>query len=459
MWASDLSKRPLVSGFLKDKGLGAKRLMSMPDRFTNTVNVNVGGAVCRPSVINNYVGDLGSFDAWWANWKHFMFEAPLTVSTKKGELSQVPYEMLGVIPRAKYPALSEEEERVSLPLQTVCLALFDASLVHMMNTLSPDGTWLTIKRRLCDALFTNKQARTVEILSSSRYAAADVMFLQEVAASFVPKLEAALVDTHTVVTPLKLDAKRDQNSVIVLSKAAFPPLTQAHAQAPAETAAAATQPGSSWVEVTSSVRSLLESAGCEGSIIGGSVSVMDGDVVAVLATHADGQEFLLCSFHGDTNGLQSIPVLEAVSTLSKEQHPSAALLFGLDANVYEIETKGATHVSEWVAAYERLGLASNWGQLAGTDPLGLTRTTYNARTYVQPQLQKAVKRSEFFKGDANPKDYVVFSPAVLEVAAGTERDNTGDGGKVGAYEDTPIPSLVWPSDHSAILMSLRRVPK
>jgi hypothetical protein len=53
--------------------------------------------------------------------------------------------------------LSEEEERISLPLQALNLALFDAVLVHMMNTLSPDGEWLTIKRRLCDALFVNKQ--------------------------------------------------------------------------------------------------------------------------------------------------------------------------------------------------------------------------------------------------------------------------------------------------------------
>ena len=61
------------------------------------------------------------------------------------------------IPRSKYPALSEEEERVSLPLQCLCLALFDAVQVHVMNTLSPSGEWLTIKRRLAEALFVNKQ--------------------------------------------------------------------------------------------------------------------------------------------------------------------------------------------------------------------------------------------------------------------------------------------------------------
>ena len=46
---------------------------------------------------------------------------------------------------------------VCVYLKVVCLALFDAALVHAMNSLSPPGEWLVIKRRLCDALFVNKQ--------------------------------------------------------------------------------------------------------------------------------------------------------------------------------------------------------------------------------------------------------------------------------------------------------------
>ena len=38
VWESDLASRPIVSGFLKDKALGAKRLTSMPDRITNTIS-------------------------------------------------------------------------------------------------------------------------------------------------------------------------------------------------------------------------------------------------------------------------------------------------------------------------------------------------------------------------------------------------------------------------------------
>ena len=47
-------------------------------------------------------------------------------------------------------------------------------------------------------------------------------------------------------------------------------------------------------------------------------------------------------------------------------------------------------------AYRKLGLVSNWGAGESIDPVAC-RTTFNARTYVQPQLQKAVKKAEFFK--------------------------------------------------------------
>ena len=101
-------------------------------------------------------------------------------------ISGVPFVHASCTP-ARYPALSEEEERISLPLQALCLALFDASLVYMMNTLSVGGGWLTIKRRLCEALFVNKQARTLEVLCGPAYSSCDAVFLQEVRQTAVPR--------------------------------------------------------------------------------------------------------------------------------------------------------------------------------------------------------------------------------------------------------------------------------
>jgi hypothetical protein len=51
-WENDFSKRPIIQGFMKDETLGSKRLASMPDRITNTINTADGKTVFRPTVIN-----------------------------------------------------------------------------------------------------------------------------------------------------------------------------------------------------------------------------------------------------------------------------------------------------------------------------------------------------------------------------------------------------------------------
>lgn len=145
-WENDFKNRKIISEFMKDSLLGSKRLASMPDRITNTINV-VGSSepVCRPTVINMYSGDLSSLDKWWSAWEKFMFDDPLTIKSK-GELkTSYVYEMLQPIKKAKYPAITDEEEAVSLPLQTMCGAIFDSILVHMMNTVSSPNVWQPLK--------------------------------------------------------------------------------------------------------------------------------------------------------------------------------------------------------------------------------------------------------------------------------------------------------------------------
>ncbi len=36
---------------------------------------------------------------------------------------------------SKYPAITQDEQEISIPLQLLCLAIFDAILVHMLNTV------------------------------------------------------------------------------------------------------------------------------------------------------------------------------------------------------------------------------------------------------------------------------------------------------------------------------------
>lgn len=104
-WENDFQNRQIVSGFMKDPLLGSKRLASMPDRITNTINV-VGSTepVCRPTVINMYGGDLSTLDKWWKSWEAFMLDDALTVST---DMTKKPFEMLQGIKKAKYPAITE----------------------------------------------------------------------------------------------------------------------------------------------------------------------------------------------------------------------------------------------------------------------------------------------------------------------------------------------------------------
>merc|ERR1712232_368924 len=165
----------------------------MPDRVTNTINVVTRKEssyqpppVCRPSVMNNYEGDLSTMEVWWDEWKKFMFLDPVTIRrVDKGGMSTTsvirPVEMLEPISRAKYPAVTEEEELLSIPLQLLCQAIFDAVIVFIMNKLSPDCAWQMIKSEICDNLYRGKHRRTVHILAE-RYSSLDVICLQEVAA-------------------------------------------------------------------------------------------------------------------------------------------------------------------------------------------------------------------------------------------------------------------------------------
>lgn len=68
-WESDYQHRKIISQFMKDGELGSKRLASMPDRITNTINVEGSDQpVCRPTVINMYSGDLSTLALWWKKW-------------------------------------------------------------------------------------------------------------------------------------------------------------------------------------------------------------------------------------------------------------------------------------------------------------------------------------------------------------------------------------------------------
>ena len=218
----EMCERKIVQGFLKDEALGSKRLMSMPDRFTNTIDIVGGGAACRPTVISSFEGDMSTTAKWFDLWLAFMFDQEVEVPGKKGAPaeSKAPCALLSKIPRAKYPALTEEEEGCSRRLQTVCLAVFDAVLVHMLNTLSPDGKWLELKASILAELTKKKEAKQISMLETV-YADVDVLFLQEVKThAYRSTLPVAFASRYSVHGPAK-PSKADQNSCILLASSRF----------------------------------------------------------------------------------------------------------------------------------------------------------------------------------------------------------------------------------------------
>jgi hypothetical protein len=331
-WEKDFRDRKIVSSFLKvrtdapfsfisqifsltnpfarqDPLLGSKRLASMPDRITNTINVD-GGQVYRPTVINMYEGDLSSMDKWWAAWESFMFDTPLGLPGKEGIEEKIPYQLLQMIKKSKYPDITEEEEADSLPLQTMCGAIFDSILVHMMNTVatSPQA-WQSLKSTMVENLNKKKNPHTIEILERS-YSDSDIITLQEVAYSFIDQIRASkLGQKFHIVAPMNIDSVRDQNSVIALNRETFP-----HG------------PG---IEISSLVEKSFP--------VDEDVPVATGDILAITAETKHGVPLVIASFHGDTNGLATKPVLTAVlkAMVSDSKLAGHRLIFGMDANTYE----------------------------------------------------------------------------------------------------------------------------
>ena len=279
-WKNNYRNRKAIFGFLKDKSLGEKRLISMPDRITNTIQLEGGEKLTRPTVINAYSGPpLISIDVWWSEWKRFMFETPVAVHSRDATVSPGPiYKLIGPIHRNKYPAITASEQAISAPLQLLCLAAADAILVHVVNRAAP-ATWEGIRRRLCDALIHGRDARACEILHCS-YASSHIIFLQEMSSSFVrvAHTHAALSASHALLLPNAFDGARDQNSAVLVHRGRFR----------ADTCA----------DVT---RRVLDCVAGD--------FLAPGDLFAASVADAAGRRWLLVAFHGDGNGLSTRPAL------------------------------------------------------------------------------------------------------------------------------------------------------
>ena len=94
--------------------------------------------------------------------------------------------------------------------------------------------------------------------------------------------------------------------------------------------------------------------------------VVKGDMFAMTAQDSmTGEHMLFASFHGDTNGLATIPVVKAVTKFVQQALPSDhKLIFGLDANTYgtpDEDQQGVVAFGEFLGTLPRK-LNSCYGQ-------------------------------------------------------------------------------------------------
>lgn len=459
--------KKIITEFIRNDLIGKKRLISMPDRLTNTIEMSNNELALRPTVMNCYSDKLNNLDIWWLKWKNYMFIEPISIISKtkdaNGQFMNQNVKIIDIIQpikKSKYPAITEEEEKISKPLQVMTLAIFDAILVHMMNTLDSQAAatagsassstsnhglkgstpsnqvsstpqWSNIRNTICDKLNKNKNNRILEILTSPVYSSTDILFLQEVGKTFQSTAKRhvkfnELYDLH--ISQDEGSSTRDQNSVILLKKDKYELIK----------------------DVTSEIVKNYELIPRDENFVGSKTLPIDeGDLFAILvheknptksSTITPSEGYLLASFHGDTNGLATKSVVDAVINYALYTVPRYHLLFGLDANTYSKPEKDQQGVIDFAQYYTKNHLSSCYTQT----PNPLNYTTFHARTFLQPQLNKAITFQEKdIKGDKNLKDYILYYETDYDLIE-TKKDNTGNKEYI---EGMVFPTLDFPSDH------------
>lgn len=415
-------KKMKIFDFIMNDDIGEKRLVSMPDRVTANIET-AKGTKHRPTAINNYIGKLKDLDSWYHLWFQFMFEEdfvdPKTQGVEKAFRKLVP------ISKDKYPALDKDEAENSLQLQVLALAIFDAAMVYLMTLTNPKK-WLKVKKKMFKVVDKKKIPMIVNTLKK-KYISTDVMFLQEVSEQVMTALKAdpKLKKAFHFVSPKDFDAARNQNSIALLSKEHFDDEIQVQ-------------------DVPSSV----------DDIVG------RGDLLLIWCKSLKYDiRYQLASFHGDTGGLSTVKVLNALKKDldARENSSEVVALWGMDANAYSQDKKNVLKVAEFHEAYTKHGMRTSWGtqkeELAGDK---FPRTTLNARTFCQPQLNKAVARANYElneKCENNPKDYILFraSGAMRQKGEGY-LDNVGRGPLTIDEHDKTVwmPGEKFPSDHAIV---------
>ena len=187
----------------------------------------------------------------------------------------------------------------------------------------------------------------------------------------------------------------------------------------------------------------------------GAMGINDGDLIALRVA-----ELVLVSCHAESGGMATADVLQTVRRVHAERHAECKLVVGIDGNTYYdsvADGKKKYSVKALSELLSALGLSS-CPDIGGDDETVIRHTTNHPRTYLQPQLNKAVQRKDV-GGEGHysfraPKDFIVFDPEAFGVVEGAECiDNTGRGQYDGDVEHV-MPSEHFPSDHAILSTQL-----
>ena len=117
---------------------------------------------------------------------------------------------------------------------------------------------------------------------------------QEVSVAMIGTLRrSSLGKAFHVVAPADASAVQNQNSVVLLRRSTFP---------------------EAGVEITDEVRAMLKPG-----------TLSPGDLILLLCKDTSGVSYLIASFHGDSDGKATLPVLAAISVVSISKHADAVL--------------------------------------------------------------------------------------------------------------------------------------
>ena len=402
-----------IPDFLSNKLIGEYRLISWPDRLLNTIDNKNNTYLYRPTVINYYQKTFKDASDWFGLWCTFMNEHGLKILEENVD--------------NKYAQkFGRDDFKIFLFLNVILLAIFDAILVFMLFDIeSKKGIdWQGIKNNLYEYFNKNKLENTIKIINE-QYKDFDILFLQEVRNNLPNLMDsndalAKFGANYHIVFPQKL-SKNNQTSIICLKKDKF------------------------------KIEDVEEISQIYFDRYEGKVAIGNGDLLVIRVA-----DFVLVSFHGDSGGMATGDLMKCVDEIQKERYADCKLIIGIDANTHYAHAsdgKKKYSVNAFNELLKELGINTCFD-----GALPPHYTVNSARTYLQPQLNKAVKKEDIVKDGVDfraPKDFILFGKnGIGLVEESTVVDNTG----IGEYDsdiDHVMPTQDFPSDHAIVSVELK----